>query len=205
MGWGFNVAIMRYGERWRANRRLSHQSFRPSAALAYRPTQLLKIHQYLRSLLQTPDEFDTLTRTWVQAHIYLHTSFLHFYTQAFRRDHHEGNVRIRNRVTQRQACKHCRERCQNAFRRFSLWGDAGQYIAYPCVPLNCPYIIHLVYYPLPRVLALVRYVPEWFPGAGFQRICRACRNLTYQMQNGPMDFVKENMASIFTIFSDSTR
>jgi hypothetical protein len=49
---------MHYGEGWRQNRRILHQKYRPDAALAYRATQLAKIHELLRNLLSDPENFE---------------------------------------------------------------------------------------------------------------------------------------------------
>lgn len=49
---------MHYGDEWRQNRRTLHQKYRPDAALAYRPTQLAKIHELLRNLLSEPENFE---------------------------------------------------------------------------------------------------------------------------------------------------
>ncbi|KAJ6585037.1 cytochrome P450 [Mycena capillaripes] len=40
---------------------------------------------------------------------------------------------------------------------------------------------------------ILRYLPSWFPGAGFQRFAAECRELTKEMQKVPFDFVKQNM------------
>ncbi|KAJ6585054.1 cytochrome P450 [Mycena capillaripes] len=40
---------------------------------------------------------------------------------------------------------------------------------------------------------ILRYLPSWFPGAGFQRFAAECRKLTGEMQQAPFEFVKQNM------------
>ncbi|KAJ7811372.1 cytochrome P450 [Mycena leptocephala] len=40
---------------------------------------------------------------------------------------------------------------------------------------------------------ILRYLPAWFPGAGFQRYAAECRQLTQEMQAVPFGFAKENM------------
>lgn len=39
----------------------------------------------------------------------------------------------------------------------------------------------------------VRYVPEWFPGAGFQRLATESRKLTDQMVHGPIQEIERNI------------
>ena len=40
---------------------------------------------------------------------------------------------------------------------------------------------------------IVRYIPEWFPGARFQRDARLWRPVVHQMLNKPFDHVKSMM------------
>ncbi|KAF8147294.1 cytochrome P450 [Mycena galopus ATCC 62051] len=40
---------------------------------------------------------------------------------------------------------------------------------------------------------ILRYLPSWMPGAGFQHFAAECRQLTEEMQKVPFDFVKQNM------------
>ncbi|KIJ66834.1 hypothetical protein HYDPIDRAFT_85958 [Hydnomerulius pinastri MD-312] len=56
-GLGFNTVFMRYGDRWRLQRRLFHQAFRSDAAPIYRPMQQRKAHQLLLDLLEAPESY----------------------------------------------------------------------------------------------------------------------------------------------------
>ncbi|PFH48298.1 hypothetical protein AMATHDRAFT_65777 [Amanita thiersii Skay4041] len=56
MGWGFAIGITDYGETWRAERRLAHQSFHSSAAKRFRPYSLKAAHGYLRRMLDHSEE-----------------------------------------------------------------------------------------------------------------------------------------------------
>ncbi|KAF7357530.1 Cytochrome P450 [Mycena sanguinolenta] len=40
---------------------------------------------------------------------------------------------------------------------------------------------------------ILRYLPSWMPGAGFQRYAAEARQLTKEMQEAPVKFVKQNM------------
>ncbi|KAJ7684107.1 cytochrome P450 [Mycena polygramma] len=64
MGWDFNISLMKYGDEWRAHRRLFNEGFTPKASLKYRPKQLEATHNLLRSLAQTPDNFLGHFRGW---------------------------------------------------------------------------------------------------------------------------------------------
>ncbi|KAI0310501.1 CyP450 monooxygenase [Amylostereum chailletii] len=42
---------------------------------------------------------------------------------------------------------------------------------------------------------ILKYLPSWFPGAGFQTFAKECRTYTTKMREGPMEYVKAGMAS----------
>ena len=46
------------------------------------------------------------------------------------------------------------------------------------------------------VFCPVRYVPEWFPGAGFQKLAHTSRELTRKMRFEPLDMVKHRMVRV---------
>ncbi|KAJ7644020.1 cytochrome P450 [Roridomyces roridus] len=57
MGSDFNFGFMPHGDKWRKYRRMFHQHFRKEAIPDYRPTQVRKIHDLLRRLVATPEDF----------------------------------------------------------------------------------------------------------------------------------------------------
>ncbi|KAJ6598116.1 cytochrome P450 [Mycena vulgaris] len=63
MGWDFAFSLMPHTNKWRQYRRLFHQHFRRDAIVTYRPIQLRKIHDMLRGLLSTPEDFFAHTKT----------------------------------------------------------------------------------------------------------------------------------------------
>ncbi|KAH7905755.1 cytochrome P450, partial [Hygrophoropsis aurantiaca] len=56
-GLGFNSVAFPYGPVWRQHRRLLHQAVRPEAALTYRPMQMQKGFQLIKSILTAPQEY----------------------------------------------------------------------------------------------------------------------------------------------------
>jgi hypothetical protein len=54
-GVDFNTVLMRYGDRWRLQRRLFHQAFRVDTAPKYRPMQQRKLHQLLLAIFEDPE------------------------------------------------------------------------------------------------------------------------------------------------------
>ncbi|KAA1476669.1 cytochrome P450 [Dentipellis sp. KUC8613] len=56
-GWGFNIAFMPYSAKWRARRRLLHETLHSRAALKYRPLQRTKVFDLLSKLRSDPANF----------------------------------------------------------------------------------------------------------------------------------------------------
>ena len=47
----------------------------------------------------------------------------------------------------------------------------------------------------------VRWVPEWFPGAGFQKTAKEIRELVADFGSAPVDFVRDRMVvQVFSSF-----
>jgi hypothetical protein len=52
----FNLAITRYGHKWRVERRIVDQNLRPAIAITYQPMQIVKAHAFLRQVLRCPEK-----------------------------------------------------------------------------------------------------------------------------------------------------
>ncbi|KAJ3813269.1 cytochrome P450 1 [Lentinula aff. lateritia] len=64
------LSLERYSEKWRIDRRVFQQTFRQAASSRFYPAQYNKIHDFLRQLLMTPDEFMQHTMKLSQALVY---------------------------------------------------------------------------------------------------------------------------------------
>ncbi|PPQ86493.1 hypothetical protein CVT25_008275 [Psilocybe cyanescens] len=58
MGWQYNSGFLKYGEEWRQHRKISQQNFNLKASQKYYPIQVKRVHQLLRALHDTPEDFD---------------------------------------------------------------------------------------------------------------------------------------------------
>lgn len=61
----------------------------------------------------------------------------------------------------------------------------------PRTPLTTPLIV------------LVKYVPSWFPGAGFKRFAEDCRRCSDDLSEIPFDFVKDKMVCALLTSNDN--
>ncbi|KAJ3492518.1 hypothetical protein NLJ89_g11218 [Agrocybe chaxingu] len=56
LGWGWNTALLPYGQTWRDHRKVAQQNFNKNAAKAYQPIQVRKVRRMLQGLLDAPDK-----------------------------------------------------------------------------------------------------------------------------------------------------
>ncbi|KAG0706122.1 cytochrome P450 [Suillus ampliporus] len=56
-GVDYTTAFMRYGSRWRLQRKIIHQSFRQDVVHTFRPIQVTKTHELLLNLLEDPLDY----------------------------------------------------------------------------------------------------------------------------------------------------
>ncbi|KAJ7483474.1 cytochrome P450 [Mycena latifolia] len=153
MGWDFDFGLMKYGDHWRAHRRLFHNVFHAEAAQMFCPKELSATHELLRRLLHDPDAF-------------------------------MGHLR-------------------------HMAGEVIMSVAYgiDVLPKNDPYVTLAQHAVQSEAIALVpgrflvdsipilKYVPEWFPGANFKRKAREWKKLSQSMVDKPFAEAKRNIAS----------
>ncbi|KAF9485765.1 cytochrome P450 [Pholiota conissans] len=60
MGYGVNMAFMKYGTLWRQHRRIAQQNFRLDTMSTHEPIQSRRVHLMLKGLLDDPDNLFTL-------------------------------------------------------------------------------------------------------------------------------------------------
>ncbi|KAG6868891.1 hypothetical protein C0993_008189 [Termitomyces sp. T159_Od127] len=155
MGWDFNAAFMRYGEKWRRHRRLYQQTLNKVAVQrTQEPTQTLKVHEYLSRLLGTPNDFlvhfRNVTTSIIMATVY-------------------DNTMSQSKIDRfADVSLETVDRLSEAFFPGAFAVDS---------------------------LPFLRYIPAWFPGAGFKRYAAECKALTDEMQDVPLNYVKEKLAA----------
>ncbi|KAJ7723509.1 cytochrome P450 [Mycena maculata] len=151
MGWDFNVAMMKYGDEWRANRRLFNQGFTAKASMKYQPKQVTATHHLLQRFVESPDEFMTHFRQWA-GEIIMSIAYGIDVLPA-----NDPYVALAN----------------EAVHTLSNAGVPGKYLV--------------------DSLPILKYVPAWFPGAGFKRDAIAWRKLARAMRDVPFAETKRQM------------
>ncbi|KAF4599322.1 hypothetical protein EYR40_006414 [Pleurotus pulmonarius] len=154
VGWDFNFGFKAYGEDWRQCRKLFHHEFHPVASRRFQPREIKATNQFLRALLETPEDY----------------------------------------------VEHLRQHFN-----LSMAGAITLGIAYglDIKPHDDPYVklseqgVHaLLTSTIPGAflvdtLPFLKYVPAWFPGAGFQKKAKEWRELATVMRDMPFQAAKQ--------------
>ena len=95
MGWDYNFALHQHTDHWRRHRKIAQQNFRAAEASKYLPVQMEKLHQMLRALAETPEQFDMHNKKLSFQTVYLLSSSADFCSlQTFNCDPSFNNVWI---------------------------------------------------------------------------------------------------------------
>jgi hypothetical protein len=164
-------AFLPYGDAWRASRRMFSKYFNPSNPINSQPREIIYVRRLLGQLLQKPSDFLHHIRTYVPVYymIYSHSSTLFF--------------------------------------RISLTGSTTLSMTYSINvrPYNDPYIkiveeavtsISELLIPgafFVDIIPILKYVPEWFPGAKFQRKAAVMREHAVKVRNATFAATEELM------------
>ncbi|KAK7031931.1 cytochrome P450 [Favolaschia claudopus] len=155
MSWGFSVGFMKYGERWRAHRKLLHDAFNTSANKQFHAQERAAAQVLLRRILQDPHS-----------------------------------------------------RCCNVMKHFRhLAGSLVMDITYgiDVCETEDPYIniaekamhgLSVASVPgafLVESLPVLKYVPDWVPGAGFKRNAKEWKKWTCDLLEVPFKETQRNM------------
>ncbi|KAI0674473.1 CyP450 monooxygenase [Trametes maxima] len=155
-----------YNDRWRTRRRAFHQLFYTNAIKGYRPTQLRHTQRFLQKLAEHPDDFTSHVRHVVSA------------THAVALRSYFGST-IMNIVYGIQTADD-----EN---------DKYLVMARKTMDVATEFLVPGRY--MVEVIHSLRYLPSWFPGAGFKRWATSKRKVVLAMRDVPFDAVKEDMAN----------
>ncbi|KAJ7095645.1 cytochrome P450 [Mycena epipterygia] len=153
MGWDFALAFMKYGEHWRAHRRLFHEVFNAVASQNFHAKEREVCHELLYAFLEKPDHD-------VQDH------FRHMAAKIVLSVAYDIDVK------------------PSGDPYVELADSAVEGLVTAVVPGRF----------LVDSIPLLKYVPAWFPGAGFQRRAREWRRLSQGMLEKPFAEAKQKIA-----------
>ncbi|KAF8498385.1 cytochrome P450 [Hysterangium stoloniferum] len=154
MGFNWSFVLMRYGDRWRRNRRMFHQHFHPGAIKAYQPLQIKHARDLLKRLRETPHDFMNHTRQLSGA----------------------ITMDILYGIKVKPSGDPYLKLAEEAFKVAATAGNPGSYIV--------------------DTFPILKYVPEWMPGAGFKVKARIWKEeLISKMPVMPHEECKRTMAA----------
>ncbi|KAF7296845.1 Cytochrome P450 [Mycena indigotica] len=163
MGYDYNVAMMKYGDEWRANRRLMNQDFGSVAkSRQFRPAQLAATRNLLRRLLQLEE---TAGPTG--------TSEYEDWIACFRRWTAEITMKSTYGIDLLETNDPYIRIAELAVGTLSAAGVPGKYLV--------------------DAIPLLKYIPAWVPGAGFQQDARIWRDYAKDLVEVPFAETKRQM------------
>ncbi|KAJ7618782.1 cytochrome P450 [Roridomyces roridus] len=152
MEWTFILVLLKYGDRWRTQRRLFNEHLNINASHNFRPQQRTAAHSLLRRLLHTPNDFLQHVRLLA------------------------GEIIIP--ITYGLDVQPSNDPYVDLAERTALQTNPG---------VSGGFLIDF--------LPFLKYIPEWFPGAGFQKTAKIVQKLGRDLQNVPFQETKRQMAA----------
>ncbi|KAH9009389.1 cytochrome P450 [Lactarius hengduanensis] len=160
-----SIVLAPYGEHWKSMRRFTQQSLNRSSSLMFLPSQLSDARLLLQELLERPtNHIARLAKTSSKTRMEL------------------GSPRRtpRHVASSRSISGQC---AHNAWKYVKLSRETHEVIQNAVVPGSF----------FVDVFPALRFVPEWFPGAGFKRLARVAKARGEHMVDGAFDAAKKAM------------
>ncbi|KAK7434477.1 hypothetical protein VKT23_020160 [Stygiomarasmius scandens] len=152
MGFDWNIAFMKYGERWKARRTIFRKTFQPPAIYSYKPNIERGARTLLKLFLESPEQFPKWIRYCIGITILSST--------------HGIDIKMENDPFMEAA-----ERSTEALSHVITPGAF-----------------------LVDSIPWLKYVPEWFPGAGFKLKAKEWKKAATTAPRITFDFAKSEIA-----------
>lgn len=165
LDWPFG--FMKYGGRWKERRKLFQQHFHPQNTESYQPKELEHVHKLLKRLHDSPEKFIEHIRQYVCS------PRLHSFLLLFGRLTSVSAVSVIGALTITIAYGLDIKPSKDPYIEYAEKGVAA--IAAAAAPGAF----------LVDAIPLLKYVPSWFPGAGFKRKAHEWRKWTRAMVEVP--------------------
>ncbi|KAF9456686.1 cytochrome P450 [Collybia nuda] len=151
VGYDASLPLIRYGARHREYRKLMYSGLALQKIEEIHPIQEQKIRDFLQSLLESPNQFQTHIRRTVASIVF---QISHGYSVTKDDD---PLVQLAERAT----------------HEFSLASAPGSFFV--------------------DLLPILKYIPDWFPGATFKKTAKAWRQTMVQLRDEPYKSVKDQV------------
>jgi hypothetical protein len=160
--------MMPYGERWRKCRRMLHAHVHYGMVPRYEGTVERRVREFAQGLMKDPSHLPERVRESFGGTI---MKLLYGYDITGKDDPYIGAA-------------------EGVLHYLNLAGIPGRYLVDIFSP--CEWNVIRFQSLLIKLLA-VKYVPSWFPGAGFQKDAELTRRLHVKARNDPMEYVKKTI------------
>jgi hypothetical protein len=161
-GWGFGFITLPYGDVWRASRRMFTKYFNPSNPSINEPRDIIYVKRFLGQLLQKPDDFLQHVRTYVPIYHICSKHAFHFLRISL-----VGSTTLSMLYS----------------IKVQPYNDLYIRVAEEAVAAAAELLITGAF--LVDIIPVLKYVPEWFPGAKFQKKAATMREHAARIRNVP--------------------
>lgn len=179
VGWKYTLALTPYGERFREYRKFiarlvgGHAQMQPHLALAERETR-----RFLLRVLQDPGNVPAHIRKYVLSRGVMRWAWR---SRGRRRTAGAIILKLSHGYEVQEGEDPIVNLVDTATEQFSLATAPGAFLV--------------------DVFPLLRYVPSWFPGAGFQKTAKEWKDIINQMADVPHEFVKQRMVGLLVAYA----
>ena len=191
MGFDWALSLMPYGTSWRQHRKVFHQYFYPNAAAEYIPKQLSEARKTLLRIVERPEEF----RDHIRLYVSLDSMgpFILFLPSYFSASILNIVYGIKVDENKNMDFVHCGE---TAMQGATIAGVPGAFLV-DILPIRRWFplqrLLNVTDRKYTRLIAIVKYVPSWFPGAKFKKTAMYYRRYVLKLVDAPEEFVKNEL------------
>ncbi len=200
VGWKNTLVLLPYGDRFRRYRRIFYSLIGSQATMKqYHPPQELETRRFLRRVLSKPEELAAHVRKYVTMFFSPNSVF-----NVFSELPEPSSCASLTDMKSKRTMIHSFDLQIKPLSNFRL-PRKPEPSSWTWFLLVRPFVQYFI-----RISELiggaspaVRYVPDWFPGAGFKQRAKAWAATLQEMVEQPHNFVKQQVVGVLLLFRPS--
>ena len=186
MGLDWSFALLPYGSQWRRQRKMFHQFFNSSTVEAYQPSQLSEARKFLVKLLDSPEQFMGHIRRFAHSNLPI---LIYSYDFVIR-NVSATILRATYGIDEKKAnCDYIHE-VEECMQAVTDALTPGAYLVESIPQRECSNCLSR-FRPYLLSTKTVKYVPEWFPGAGFKSFAKYWKGKLHNLKDSMYQSAKE--------------
>jgi hypothetical protein len=182
------LASMPYGEYWRQSRKIIHTYFHAGAATEFEPIQIQGARRFVRDLLAAEQQSSGIDRLSDAAKATLPNQIRLYLART--------GVRMTYGIDLCDSATEAKyiDGPEAIMRAFGVGATPGRFLVdyFPIRERR-----FALFHAAAHAYAIVKYIPSWVPGAGFQLYAKQTAMLSKQVRDDPVAVVKAQMVRAF--------